>query len=310
MEQNLKSSKQGLNPNIAVFGEVLADVFPDQSVLGGAPFNVARHLQAFGMQAVMISRIGLDPIGDSLMDEMLRLEMETSGMQFDPHYPTGQVRVHIEANGHRFEILPDQAYDHINMAITHETLLSVRPTLAYFGTLALRSMESRLAAEQFLQDSHCQRFLDINLRAPWYTKEVLTFSLTQADIVKMNDEELQTVSAIFNLKGTPQQQAISLKQQFNLTQLLVTCGASGSWLLDQHQQLVLAEPMQPPPNIVDTVGAGDAYCAVFMLGLVNEWDAQTTLQRATAFAAAMCSIRGAAVSGDFYTPFKSAWNIS
>lgn len=294
---------------VAIFGEVLADVFPDQSVLGGAPYNVARHLQAFGLNPVMISSIGNDALGDALLDEMGGLGMDTSGMQFDVLHPTGQVKVHLENGNHSYEILPEQAYDHISVAITHETVIEVKPVLAYFGSLAQRGIESRLAAERFLQVCACPKFFDINLRAPWYDKQVIVSSLAAADIVKMNDEELKVLAEMFSLASTnPQAQSAELQQRFALGQVLVSCGSAGSWLLDERQQILAAQPVEMQQPFVDSVGAGDAYAAVFILGYLMGWDTQLSLQRASEFASAICTQRGAAAQSiDFYRPFKAAW---
>ncbi len=295
---------------VAIFGEILVDVFPDQNVFGGAPYNVARHLQAFGLNTQIISRIGMDNLGEALMDEMIMLGLDTQGIQFDTEYPTGCVKVNLQDGNHTFEILADQAYDHINMAITQETTQSLQVNIAYFGTLALRSIESRLTAEQFLANSHCLKFLDLNLRAPWYTKEIIEFALTQADIVKMNDEELATVAALFEVLGSPEQQAQALKQRFQLQQIIITCGALGGWLLDTDAQIVKSSDLAAPIELIDTVGAGDAYSAVFILGTLYQWDNLTIIKRASEFACAMCGVRGAsAPSVDFYRQFVDAWKI-
>ena len=299
-----------LNPSVAIFGEVLVDVFPDQNVLGGAPYNVARHLQAFGIKTEIISRIGMDSLGDALMEEMMNLGLETHGIHFDPNYPTGQVKVQIQDGKHQFEILPDQAYDHISVTITQETMQSIQPSIAYFGTLALRGLESRLAAEQFLTDANCLKFLDLNLRTPWYTIDIIDFALTQAHIAKMNDEELAIIAQLFHLKGSPEQQAIALQKQFNLEQLLITCGEKGCWLLDSQSRIFKAVTIETPEKIIDTVGAGDAFSAVFILGNLYQWTIATTLERASAFASAICGVRGAsAPAADFYRSFLQNWMI-
>jgi fructokinase len=300
----------GPNYHIALFGEVLADVFPDCSVLGGAPFNVARHLRAFGLDPLLISRTGSDPLRDALLEEMVNLGMSTAGIQRDPERPTGQVQVILEDGNHRFEILPDQAYDHICAETTKQTLGENPPHLAYFGTLAQRSAKSRKAAGQFLQACGCPIFLDINLRIPWYDEATISTSLGAADIVKLNEYELATVAGMFGLDHlSPEAQAMVLLQRFDLKQLLVTCGASGSWLLDAQLQVYTASPAGPGQPVVDTVGAGDAFAAVFMLGLMHAWDAPATLQRASDYAAAICRVRGAVpASADFFVPFRQAWD--
>lgn len=291
----MSNSRQDSSAAIAIFGEVLADVFPEQSVLGGAPFNVARHLQVFGLHPLMISRTGNDALRVELLKEMACLGMDSSGIQCDADYPTGQVRVVLQDNSHRFDILPDQAYDFICAETTRLTISSIKPQLAYFGTLAQRSVVSRQAAMCFLQDCRCPIFLDINLRTPWYDVATIAHSLSCADIVKLNDEELAVVAEMFGLKGLSMEaQALALQQRFALQQVVVTCGAAGSWLLDERQQMLQAMPTTSAQPVVDTVGAGDAFAAVFMQGLLNQWDVPITLQRANDYAAAQCRVRGGA----------------
>lgn len=260
------------SPLVALFGEVLADVFPGRSVLGGAPFNVARHLRLFGLHPLLISRIGEDALGEQLLQEMARLGLDASGFQHDPHYPTGQVRVVLENDGHRFDILPDQAYDQLCADTTRHTLAQHTPRIAYFGTLAQRSPRSKQAAQTFLQSVDCPLFLDINLRPPWVDRDILTHSLAAADIVKLNDEELTSVAGLFGFaEASPFDQAARLAQQFELRQVLVTCGAAGSWMLDESGTLLRAGSPAQKPQVVDTVGAGDAYAAVFLLGTLRGW---------------------------------------
>lgn len=296
---------------VALFGEVLADIFPDQSVLGGAPFNVARHLQAFALRPVMISRTGNDALRDDLLREMDRLGMDTLGIQCDPSYPTGQVQVYMEDGGHRFEILPNQAYDHIHAGVTHMMIMSLKPSLVYFGTLAQRGMESRLALDKFLADSKCPRFLDINLRAPWYNKHTIRRSLLRSDIVKMNEDELEIVAHACKIdRRTPQLKAEALLDQFELELLLVTCGENGAWLINKQHEMFSTGPATAQQTIVDTVGAGDAFAAVFITGLLRQWELPLILQRANQFAAALCGIRGGAPQDlDFYRPYRQEWKL-
>lgn len=232
--------------------------------------------------------------------------MDISGIQSDAEHPTGQVAVMIENDGHRFDILPNQAYDHICADAAQQTLADFPPQLAYFGTLALRSEKSRAAAARFLQHCNCPVFLDINLRAPWYDAATLETALAAADFVKLNDEELAVVAGMFGLENLPpRDQALRLQQRFGLQQVLVTCGEHGSWLLDENQRIWEAAPAELAEPVVDTVGAGDAFAAVFMLGLLKRWDTATTLKHASKVAAALCRVRGAAApSTGFFLPFN------
>lgn len=294
---------------VVLFGEVLADVFPDRAVLGGAPFNVARHLKAFGRNPVLLTRVGNDAIGDEVLNVMSQNRMETRGIQFDKRHPTGQVQVHFENNGHRFEILPMQAYDFIHPAVARMIRLPLNPVLVYFGTLAQRHEISKRALKTLLRSTDAAKFLDINLRAPWYDEKTLRLSLQYADIVKLNIEELGVLAEMIELpKGKPQDQVRKLMTQFDLEQVVVTCGAAGAWQMNRAGKVVEASESKQITAVIDTVGAGDGFAAVYILGTLRRWPMAKTLARANAFAAAICEIRGAIPdSTDFYTPFIEEW---
>jgi fructokinase len=296
---------------VVLFGEVLADIFADRTVLGGAPFNVARHLKAFGQNPVLITRLGHDALADEVLDVMSRNAMETLGVQRGNTYPTGRVQVHMKGGAHSFEILPAQAYDFIHPAVVRMTALSVNPKLVYFGTLAQRNEISRRALKSLLRSSSAAKFLDINLRAPWYDEKVLKQSLQYADIVKLNAEELAILAEMFGLQGSePQGQAMELISRFGLEQVVVTCGQEGAWQLNRKGRKVEAGVKNQIAKLVDTVGAGDGFAAVCIVGELLRWPAVQTLERANAFAAAICEIRGAIPDhADFYEPFTHDWGI-
>jgi fructokinase len=297
---------QNTNKNsIALFGEVLADVFPDKSILGGAPYNVARHLQAFGLEPLLITRVGCDALRDEFIADMRRLHMDDSGVQYDLNHPTGQVLVHMAENGHQFDILPKQAYDYIHAGVAHLVTMKAHPSMVYFGTLAQRNLESRLALDSFLSKSHGSRFLDINLRAPWYDKHIIRRSVLRADIVKLNEDELQVVAGILRLVGADKRAlGLNLVQRFNLKVLLVTDGDNGAWMLSADGTETQSAGHALQGNLVDTVGAGDGFAAMCILGILNNWPAELMLHQANAFAAALCGVRGAAPQDDaFYQPF-------
>lgn len=294
---------------VALFGEVLVDAFPDRKVLGGAPFNVARHLRAFGLDPLLITRTGNDEIRDELLRTMSRLGMDIRGVQNDMTHPSGKVAVHLKGSDHQFEILPDQAYDHIHAGIVHMIALAVRPRLVYFGTLSQRSAASRRALTALLSSSHASRLLDVNLRKPWYDISTVKRSLKRADIVKMNDAELSQVASMLQLSGkNPEEHAAALIRQFNLDRVLVTCGEQGAWQLARGGKPIHAFA-RARQSFVDSVGAGDGFAAVLIAGTLYGWTAEDTLSRANDFASALCGIRGAVPDDEaFYLPFLEAWN--
>ncbi len=298
------------SPDIALFGEVLADIFPDKYVMGGAPFNVARHLNAFDFHPVLITRTGQDALKDELLQEMNAKNMDTKGVQHDPVYPTGQVKVTLTQGNASYDILPDQAYDFIHAGMTHMITMSIKPEITYFGTLAQRGVKSRLALDQFLSDGKSPRFLDINLRKPWYNKHTISRSLKRADIVKLNEDELAIVAQTFSIAGQDlQAKAIALIKQFQLQEVIVTCGAEGAWTIN-HEGILTHVKAHAMLEMVDTVGAGDAFAAVYIVGLLKGWTVEDRLTRANAFASAICGVRGAVPEDlTFYQPFKQAWQI-
>jgi fructokinase len=294
---------------VLVFGEILIDRFPDREVLGGAPFNVTRHLGAFGAVPVLVSRIGQDAAGARLLQTLEVSGLSTHGVQLDSIYPTGMVEVNLTPEGHQFDIVPNQAYDHIHPRLSRMTALAANPELVYFGTLAQRANSHR-ALRHMLRAAGGQRFFDVNLRDPWVYADRLDWSLQHADIVKANDAELERLARLLDLKETSaEDQAEALIQRYKLRGMLVTCGAAGAWWLDDSTQ-VTAMTADSVVEIRDTVGAGDAFSAVFMLGLLNGWAIPVTLQRAHRFAGAICGIRGAIPEhNDFYKPFIDEWLV-
>lgn len=296
---------------VVLFGEVLADVFPDRTVLGGAPFNVARHLKAFGQNPVLITRLGHDALREEVLNVMSQNGMETLGVQCGNRYPTGQVKVHMEKGSHRFEILPSQAYDFIHPAVVRMATLSVNPVMAYFGTLAQRHEVSRRALKTLLRSTSAAKFLDINLRDPWYDEKVLRQSLQYADIVKLNADELDILVEMFELpEGKQHEQVRELMHRFSLQQAVVTCGEQGAWQVNQNGKKIEVAAKTPVVKLADTVGAGDGFAAVFILGALRRWPVSRTLERANAFAAAICEIRGAIPDhADFYEPFTRDWGL-
>jgi fructokinase len=313
--------------SIVVFGEALADEFPEQKIIGGAPFNVARALAHFGCAPLMISRIGQDAIGELIQADMHRCGMSTLGLQIDAARSSGRVVVtqnNPEDNSsHQFEILPDQAYDYIEQTTTQQAVAAYcqnHPAgLIYFGTLAQRSVTSRLSLNTLLKEEKSLKYLDLNLRDGQVTAATIDDSLCRADIVKLNEDELCYLLDQYsgNTCATldPNADRLSWKppidglmKQFDLLAIIVTLGARGYAYFDVEGQFFSADQMLTLAVIVDTVGGGDAFSAVFLTGLYQGWPLPTSLRRAHEFATAVCGIRGA-VSSDpnFYQSWMQRW---
>lgn len=289
------------NNKAIIFGEVLFDYFPNASILGGAPFNVAWHLQAFGVNPLFISKIGQDKTGQSVKKAMLDWGMDISGLQEDKNYTTGQVTVNIIDNEPHFEILDNQAYDYIEK-ILPEPL--PQQGLLYNGTLALRHAHNQQTLAFLKEKLQLPVFVDINLRPPWTPLPIMQQALLQARWLKVNHEEIGQL--IPNIKDLSQQ-AQQLLKNYQLEWVLVTKGSQGASLFTQDGLVQDIKPEQKV-SIVDTVGAGDAFSSVMLYALLHKWDSVVTLQRAQAFASKVVTIRGATPDNmDFYWEFLESW---
>jgi fructokinase len=294
---------------VIAFGETLVDQFRDRNVPGGAPFNVACHLGALGAHPVLVTRAGEDALGELLLQAMNERGLDLRGVQRDPARPTGRVRVTETASGHAFDILSDQAYDHIHPGLARKVGVSSHPQMVYFGTLSQRG-DSRRALHTLLGALDVPAFLDVNLRDPWVDGDTLRWSLQRASMVKLNEDELMRISDLLTLDGaTPKARAAVMVSRFDLKRVVVTCGAAGAWTLDRAGRAESVGGMALT-NIVDTVGAGDGFAAGFILGMLRGWPLADRLARADALARALCGIRGAVPpTQDFYTPFIRDWKL-
>lgn len=309
-EQSRQHPRYGEKQTVLLFGEALADVFPDRTVLGGAPFNVANHLQAFGQRPVLLTCLGDDALGDEIFQVMTDSGMETQAVQRTGQYPTGRVEVHIAGRDHLFEIFPAQAYDHIDAEIAMKSTASVDARVLYFGTLAQREEPSRRALQSLLADFSGIKFLDINLRSPWYDEVILHQSLVLADMLKLNVDELAVLAKIYGIAGMEQERQLEvLATRFALARIILTRGSEGAWMYDRAGVLLKAETPPVMSAFVDTVGAGDGFCAVCLLGELCRWPNALILERANAFAAAICGCSGAIPTPHLYEKMKAAWDV-
>jgi fructokinase len=286
---------------IVVLGEALIDRFPDRDVIGGAPFNVARNLALLGAAPLMITRIGSDELGRAIEADFTRFGLDTRGLQRDADRATGTVTVHMQGTHHRFEIGADAAWDHFDAAEAAAVVRASAPRIAYFGTLAQRSAGTRAAIDAALDASDALPFLDLNLRDGPDNRTLAAASLTRAKHVKVNDDELDQLIAWFVRPGQgslpwggrEHRAAVeTLVGQFEVQRLVVTRGAHG-WACIEAGGADWLEGRASPVQVRDTVGAGDAFASVLLLGELKHWPLLTTLRRAAGFASAVCGIFGA-----------------
>lgn len=286
-----------------VFGEVLFDRFPDGSaVLGGAPFNVAWHLQAFGQEPLFISRVGDDPMGRRIRDAMTDHGMDTSGLQLDSAHPTGIVDVSFVDGEPSYDIVEGRAWDFV----AADALPPLRDVaLIYHGSLALRGAVTRKAFQELKQRLPAPRFVDVNLRAPWWNPTAVLDLIDGAAWVKLNAGELAELDP--GDDGS-ERAAEAWRAAHALRLLILTRGAQGALALAPDACIGVAP--EAASTVVDTVGAGDAFASVFLLGILNGWSLDNTLHRAQDFASALVGVRGATVEDPaFYAGFATAWGL-
>ena len=292
---------------ILAIGEILIDHFPDYRREGGAPFNFAFHLKHLGLPVRLISRTGDDADGQRLRRMLRRHGFALSDIQIDPHHKTGAVKVALDAAGvPSFQILSDVAYDYLQLDQVSENTGRRAPDLIYYGSLVQRGASGFKQVGRFLdrRRSGTKCFCDINLRAPHYSRAGIIQSLTHADILKLNDQELDVIRQTLDYPTAPGTFVEYLLSFFNIGLLAITRGAEGSTLITA--EMTLDSPRVPPVNVVDTVGAGDGYAAMLAFGLLLGLPLATIAGLAADFAGRICQLPGA-VRDDirFYDVYKT-----
>ena len=291
-----------------IFGETLFDVFPDgQRRLGGAPFNVAWHLQGFGLRPVLVSRIGQDEPGEIVLMQMQQWGMDSQAVQLDPVRPTGSVNVTTDGHDSCYDILPTQAYDAISSGLVVDLLRDLPCSLLYCGTLAQRSAESAKTLQRLQLQLGLPVFVDLNLRPPWSDIAVVKRTLNAAAWLKLTDEELALQTGMpVNKESEIKEAATQLRLANDIEHVYVTRADKGACQVDAMGiQCVRAHAVE---ELVDTVGAGDAFAAICILGIMREWPAAVTLSRANNFAAQICAQPAAtSMNKELYESLLDEW---
>ena len=274
-------------------GEALWDVLPDGKKIGGAPANFAYHVGQFGLDSCAVSAIGDDALGAELLanfnEKGVRHLIETVP------YPTGTVQVELDQNGvPQYEIKENVAWDNIPYTARLEELAQRTKAVCY-GSLAQRNVVSRKTINRFLDAMDITPdtlvVFDVNLRQGFYNKEILTESMQRCNILKINDEELVTVSRMFGYPGIDlQDKCWILLGKYNLKMLILTCGINGSYVFTPGN--VSFRPT-PVVEVADTVGAGDSFTAAFIASILKGLSVPEAHERAVETSAFVCTQNGA-----------------
>lgn len=250
-------------------GEALWDVLPEGKKIGGAPANFAYHVSQFGLTSCVVSAVGPDALGKEIQENLTSKGL--THLIAEVPYPTGTVQVEIDQAGvPQYEIKENVAWDNIPYTSQLEALAK-RTQAVCFGSLAQRNVVSRETIDRFLdampQTEDSLVVFDVNLRQGFYNKEILCNSMRRCNILKINDEELVTVSRMFGYPGIDlQDKCWILMGKYNLKMLILTCGINGSYVFTPGN--VSFQPT-PKVEVADTVGAGDSFTAAFIASILK-----------------------------------------
>jgi fructokinase len=273
---------------ITCFGEILWDILPGGAVPGGAPMNVAYHLHKLGEAPALVTRIGTDERGDQLKAILQQKDIDTRYVQQDATVATGIVHASPDEKGDmKYDIVSPAAWDFIEAPA--DTIEMVQQTGYFvFGSLITRHKTSRDSLFELLKVAK-NKVLDINLRAPFYDQSTIEELLHKADLVKVNNTELDLITGWWGVSHSLEDKIKMIKDKFNLNTVIVTRGAEGAAV---HQEGVLYEHPGFRVKVADTVGSGDAFLAGFLHRLLQNDPADKALIFASALGALVASRTG------------------
>ncbi len=266
------------------------DMLPDGKMLGGAPANFCFHTQNLGAEAAIVSAIGRDETGRE-MEETLKLRGMKAFINTPENKPTGTVSVKLEAGIPSYNIHENVAWDFIAPDEAAKKWIATSDAIC-FGTLAQRSAVSSQAISQALNlaESAALKIFDINLRQSYYSAELIKKSLLAANVLKINDEELDIISPLLKLQGSEEERVRTIMNDFGLSYLALTLGGKGSRLFSKSEVSYLPVPKV---QVVDTIGAGDSFTAMMAMELLRKKPLAQVHSNATEYAALVCTHKGA-----------------
>ena len=285
-----KETEKERKPIIVGIGELLWDMLPTGKKAGGAPINFVYHASRLGAEGYAISAIGDDMLGKEIIEELDRYHIQHL-IEKVP-YPTGTVKVGLTEEGiPSYTISERVAWDHI-IATSNAVDLAEQADAICFGTLAQRSAQSRetIQAISSFAPTDAYRLFDINLRQHYYSKELIEESFYLANVLKANDREFAVLKELFGLTGSEKEVARWFIEKYNLRMFVLTAGASHSTIYTREEISTL--PTQQV-QVVDTIGAGDAFSAALVIALLKGKSLEEAHQEAVKCAAFVCSKAGA-----------------
>lgn len=258
-----------MSRTVACIGELLWDILPTHRVLGGAPANVAYHLSRLGCGSRLITRVGSDELGEAALTALSERGMGTTDVQIDLALPTGAAYVQLDGAQAQYEFETPAAWDAIEAS-------AARMDAVVFGTLAQRDARSAAAIRKLVRDA-AMSFYDVNLRAPYTTFDLVTESLQLARVVKVNEAEIAELASELRVPAQPAGFAAAIAARFPVQIVCVSLGARGAGLWSGGRWIELRAPHIV---VADTIGAGDAFFAGLVDGILSARSTDDALSRA------------------------------
>jgi len=278
---------------VVAFGEALWDLLPTGPVLGGAPLNFAYRVNSLGHRSIIVSRLGKDDLGAKAREQIVTLAMDDTCLQWDDAYPTGTVEIYFDEDKNPYyNIIENVAYDYIEPSADLANIVKNADCLC-FGTLAQRNTVSRQTLQSLLSKfSGKFRLLDINLRKNCYSDETLKSALEQANVLKLNDEELTGLVNLLGLRGdSAPDQAEHLLKHAGLEYCVVTLGERGAFALSHRGEKIYSPGYQV--SLVDPCGSGDGFSAGFIHALLEGGSLNKACRLGNALGAMVAQQQGA-----------------
>ena len=280
-------------PLLVGIGEILWDLFPGRRLLGGAPTNFACNARRLGARAAVISAVGTDPLGREARDQLHGLGIDTGAVALLEDQPTGIVDVTLDADGQPdYRISEPAAWDFIPATPAAFGTVASADAICY-GTLAQRQTTSRVTIRTLTAAAgpRCLRVLDVNLREPWMRPEVIVDLMERSQVAKLNEPELACLAGMLGLAAGEGDRIEQLAHRYRMRLVAVTKGRSGCRLFaaGRHAE----HPGFPVADIVDTVGAGDAFTAAMVVGMLRGLSLESIAESSNRFASEACRRHGA-----------------
>lgn len=274
MDEQSPGRDGGIRPSVQqgavlVVGEVLWDVFTNSVTLGGAPLNFAAHLQRLGHHPLLISAVGDDELGERASRSIAGLGLDVALLRRSAKWKTGTAAVSLDETGQpSFRIERPAAYDDVALSDSDLRLVGeMRPSWLYHGTLFPSRPEPMAALRSVMQAlPTTKRFYDVNLRPEFDSPELFSNLIAEANVVKLNESEMEQIGAMLGLPRDAEGFCRRGAERFGWSAVCVTLGADGCAMLRG------AEYVRAPGcavQVADTVGAGDAFAAAFLHGLMT-----------------------------------------